>query len=119
MTEVRDVLREVRLTVGSEGDNGERERQQARVKRMLISMGVSEDDLDSELREHKQQQEAAAAAVPDSLHSNGDAQVGLAGEVLGMDAIRAVQDNGDEMDIEGTADVDMVDNYALPGIACF
>lgn len=117
MTEVRDVLREVRLTVGSEGDSGERERQQARVKRMLISMGVSEDDLDSELREHKQQQEAAAAAVPDSLHSNGDAQVGLAGEVLGMDAI---QDNGDvEMDIEGTADVDMVDNYGLPGMACF
>ena len=117
MTEVRDVLREVRLTVGSEGDSGERERQQARVKRMLIAMGVSEDDLDSELREHKQQQEAAAAAVPDSLHSNGDAQVGLAGEVLGMDAI---QDNGDvEMDIEGTADVDMADNYGLPGMACF
>ena len=57
MSEVRDILREVRLTIGDEGDSGDRERQQARVKRMLVAMGVSEEDLDNELKEYKRDQE--------------------------------------------------------------
>ena len=61
MSEVRDILREVRLTIGDEGDSGDRERQQARVKRMLLAMGVAEDDLDNELREHKREQEVGAS----------------------------------------------------------
>ena len=80
MAEVRDVLREVRLTIGSEGDSGERERQQARVKRMLLAMGVPEEELDTELREYKQQQEAAAdaaAAASQARQPNGEAHVGV------------------------------------------
>ena len=61
MSEVRDILREVRLTIGDEGDSGDRERQQARVKRMLLAMGVAEEDLDNELREHKREQEVGAS----------------------------------------------------------
>ncbi len=112
MTEVRDVLREVRLTIGSEGDSGERERQQARVKRMLTAMGVSEDDLDTELREHKQQQEeAAAAAAPEAVQPNGDTHVGVAGVIPQEEEVGAQgwgQDEGDvEMDVEGVAGVDI------------
>lgn len=59
MSEVRDVLREVRLTIGDEGDSGDRERQQARVKRMLVAMGVPEEDLDTELRGYKRDQEVS------------------------------------------------------------
>lgn len=69
MSEVRDILREVRLTIGDEGDSGDRERQQARVKRMLLAMGVAEDDLDNELREHKRDQEVGAT-VYIVLYSN-------------------------------------------------
>lgn len=61
MSEVRDILREVRLTIGDEGDSGDRERQQARVKRMLVAMGVSEEDLDHELKEYKRDQEVGVA----------------------------------------------------------
>lgn len=57
MSEVREVLREVRLTIGDAGDTGDRERQQARVKRMLVAMGVAEEDLDNELRDYKRDQE--------------------------------------------------------------
>ena len=69
MGEVRDVLRELRLTVGDAGDTGDRERQQARIKRMLLAMGVAEEELDAELKAHKQQQQqdAAAAAVPQGI----------------------------------------------------
>lgn len=57
MDEVREVLREQRLTIGDEGDTGDRERQQARVKRMLVALGVTEEELDAELKDHKQEQE--------------------------------------------------------------
>ena len=110
MAEVRDVLREVRLTIGSEGDAGERERQQARVKRMLTAMGVSEDDLDAELREHKLQQEADAAAVPEELQPNGDAHVGVAGGIPQQEGVG--QDGDVEMDVEG---VDMDVHHGQPG----
>ena len=110
MAEVRDVLREVRLTIGSEGDAGERERQQARVKRMLTAMGVSEDDLDAELREHKLQQEADAAAVPEELQPNGDAHVGVAGGIPQEEGVG--QDGDVEMDVEG---VDMDVRHGQPG----
>ena len=110
MAEVRDVLREVRLTIGSEGDAGERERQQARVKRMLTAMGVSEDDLDAELREHKLQQEADAAAVPEELQPNGDAHVGVAGGVPHEEGVG--QDGDVQMDVEG---VDMDVHHGQPG----
>ncbi|DBA65719.1 TPA: hypothetical protein ACH3X2_002764 [Trebouxia sp. C0005] len=109
MAEVRDVLREVRLTIGSEGDAGERERQQARGKRMLIAMGVAEDDLDAELREHKLQQEADAAAVPEELQPNGDAHVGLAGGIPQEEGLG--QDGDVEMDVE---DVNMGVHHAQP-----
>lgn len=103
MAEVRDVLREVRLTVGSEGDSGERERQQARVKRMLIVMGVPEEDLDNELRDHKQQQEAAAAAVADEAQLNGvDTLVGVAGGIPNAEAVGGVGPSDDvDMEVEG------------------
>ncbi len=110
MAEVRDVLREVRLTIGSEGDAGERERQQARVKRMLTAMGVSEDDLDAELREHKLQQEADAAAVLGELQPNGDAHVGVAGGIPQEEGVG--QDGDVEMDVEG---VDMDVHHGQPG----
>ncbi len=110
MAEVRDVLREVRLTIGSEGDAGERERQQARVKRMLTAMGVSEDDLDAELREHKLQQEADAAALPEELQPNGDAHVGVAGGIPQQEGVG--QDGDVEMDVEG---VDMDVQHGQPG----
>ncbi len=111
MAEVRDVLREVRLTIGSEGDAGERERQQARVKRMLTAMGVSEDDLDAELREHKLQQEADAAAVPEELQPNGDAHVGVAaGGITQQEGVG--QDDDVKMDVEG---VDMDVHDRQPG----
>lgn len=113
MAEVRDVLREVRLTIGSEGDAGERERQQARVKRMLTAMGVSEDDLDAELREHKQQQEADAAAVPEELQPNGDAHVGVAGGIPQEEGVG--QDGDVEMDVEGMAGVDKDVHHGQPG----
>lgn len=112
MAEVRDVLREVRLTIGSEGDSGERERQQARVKRMLTAMGVSEEDLDAELREHKQQQEAAAAAVPEVQQPNGSAHVGVAGGVPQEEGMG----QGDvEMAVEGAAEEDMDVDQGQPG----
>lgn len=99
MSEVRDVLREVRLTIGSEGDSGERERQQARVKRMLTAMGVAEEELDNELRDHRQQQEAAAAEAEGGQLNGVDTLVGAAegvpGEVeLGQD------DHRDDVDME-------------------
>lgn len=114
MAEVRDVLREVRITIGSEGDSGERERQQARVKRMLTAMGVSEEDLDTELREHRQQQEAAAAAVPEVLQPNGDAHVRGAGGGPQEEGMGVGQ--GDfEMAVEGVAEEDMEVDQGQPG----
>ena len=106
MSEVRDVLREVRLTIGSEGDSGERERLQARVKRMLTAMGVAEEDLDNELRDHRQQQEAAAATEADGRPLNGVET--LAGgdpkeEGVGQDGQRDDVD----MEVEGATAVEM------------
>ena len=108
MAEVREVLREVRLTIGSEGDSGERERQQARVKRMLIVMGVPEEDLDNELRDYKQQQEAAVAAGADEAQLNGvDALVGAAGGIPHAEAVGGVGPSDDvDMEVEG-GDADM------------
>ena len=109
MSEVRDVLREVRLTIGSEGDSGERERLQARVKRMLTAMGVGEEDLDNELRDHKQQQEAAAAAEADEGQLNGvDALVGTAGGIPKEEGVGQIGHRDDvDMEVEGAADVRM------------
>lgn len=109
MSEVRDVLREVRLTIGSEGDSGERERLQARVKRMLTAMGVAEEDLDNELRDHKQQQDAAAAAEADGADE---------GQINGVDPLSEVEPTEEgvgqvghrddvDMEVEGVAGVDM------------
>ena len=105
MSEVRDVLREVRLTIGSEGDSGERERQQARVKRMLTAMGIAEEELDNELRDHRQQQEVAAAEAEKGQLNGVDGLVGAAGDVpreegVGQDGHRDDVD----MEVEGAAD---------------
>ena len=122
MAEVRDVLREVRLTIGSEGDSGERERQQARVKRMLTAMGVSEEDLDNELRDHKQQQEAAAAvAEADQAQLNGlDEFVGVAGVTLEEEEVTEVGKSDDvEMEVEGSANASTDLQQDPPGeISC-
>lgn len=55
LDEVREVLREYRLTLGAEGDEEERERQQARARRMLVALGVPETELDQELQEWQRQ----------------------------------------------------------------
>lgn len=117
MAEVRDVLREVRLTIGSEGDKGERERQQARVKRVLLAMGVAEEDLDNEFRDHKQQQEAVAAAGADEAQLNGvDALVGVAGGVPSKEGVGEVSQNADvDMEVEGAADINIELDQAVLG----
>lgn len=99
MSEVRDVLREVRLTIGSEGDSGERERQQARVKRMLTAMGVAEEDLDNELRDHKQQQEAAAAEADEGRLNGVDSLDGAAGGTPRQEGV-SQDDHRDDVDME-------------------
>lgn len=105
MSEVRDVLREVRLTIGSEGDSGERERLQARVKRMLTAMGLAEEDLDNELRDHRQQQEAAAAEADEPLNGvNTGGEGGEPGEEgVGQDGQRDDVD----MEVEGATGVEV------------
>ena len=56
MEDIREILQELRLTIGDDIDAGERDRQQARIKRMLIALGAQEEELDEEMRQHKQQQ---------------------------------------------------------------
>lgn len=112
MSEVRDVLREVRVTIGSEGDSGERERLQARVKRMLTAMGLAEEDLDTELRDHRQQQEAAAAAEADGRPLNGvdtlaEGEPGEEG--LGQDG------QGDDVDMEVEGATGVAVDRDVPG----
>ena len=108
MSEVRDVLREVRLTVGSEGDSGERERQQARVKRMLTAMGVAEEDLDNELRDHRQQQEAATAEADEAHEGQLDGVDTLVGAAGGIPREEGVGQDGHlddvDMEVEGAVD---------------
>ena len=102
MCEVRDVLREVRLTIGSEGDSGERERQQARVKRMLTAMGVAEEELDNELRDHRQQQEAAAAEADERQLTGVGSLVAAAGGIPREEGVG--QDGHVDMNLDGAAD---------------
>ena len=105
MSEVRDVLREVRLTIGSEGDSGERERQQARVKRMLTAMGVAEEDLDNELRDHRQRQEAATAEADEGQLNGVDTLFGAAGDIPREEGVGQDGQRDDvEMEVEGAAD---------------
>lgn len=116
MSEVRDVLREVRLTIGSEGDSGERERQQARVKRMLTAMGVAEEDLDNELRDHTQQQEAAAAEADEGRLNGVDTLVGAAGGIPRQEGVGQDDHRDDvDMEVEGAADDTGVDMDASGG----
>ena len=105
MSEVRDVLREVRLTIGSEGDSGEHERQQARVKRMLTAMGVADEELDNELRDHRQQQEAAAAEAEEVQLNGVDTLIGVAGGVPTEEGVGQDGQRDDvDMEVEGAAD---------------
>ena len=72
---------------------------------MLTAMGVAEEDLDNELRNHKQQQEAAAATEADGRLNGVETLAGVdpREEGVGQDGQRDDVD----MEVEGATAVEM------------